>query len=613
MLAEVITKQQQSDLPSRYSEELNKIVKVMMNKDPKDRPTAENLLSHPNICATLSKINLKTRSFLIKEKSNLKKKENELALQEERLRRASRKVERMRQEYEVKLKQLEERKASLSRQTRNIMPEYNTTITRTYKNRDHRDLNRTADNFQDMSAMYSSEDKKIETSIKYVNRYSGNAQVYDNKENMNSSNLMSSNSSLNRQTFTSISGNDSKNLSGSNRFEDSQHDLSRSKTGIQKHYKEHPRKKININLYSDGNSSASQGDKSFKGNVCLNSTEKIGGAFHSLMTGPTNCTVDNRGANALRKHLDTMSKERSIDNGRPQVNSSTSTGLGLPPSGQSVHKSITIEKGFRDKFIKNSQEYPLSALKRNFSSNQIGRIASNEENSRNRLGNRKSIPANFRGEEIEGFHQPDSTAPIMSSRHHNEDFGEDSQAESMYDNRPLHLKKADSDNTRKPPVKDITKMFKLKNFNQNAGMARTMSRGKLMVEPDNRQSQNLQGISTKNQPILNNKTLIDNIFSKNKITRDTITPKNHMMGNLVQDRDTSRRASINNTVDAQMNMMHYNNGSVTNRTHINPLQEESIPDKRYLFRNPSGLSLKKGPDGQGMVLSSQQNLKGMLS
>lgn len=107
-------------------------------------------------------------------------------------------------------------------------------------------MNRTIDQYQDMSAMYSSQDKQIENSVRYQNRLSGVSNIADNIENINTSNsnLTSSNSSQNRQNYALRNSNDSKKLSGSNNFDDSNNELSRSKTRMQKNFKEYTGKKV---------------------------------------------------------------------------------------------------------------------------------------------------------------------------------------------------------------------------------------------------------------------------------------------------------------------------------------------------------------------------------
>lgn len=52
-LAQVITEQEMPDIPSRYSEKLGNIIKVMTHKDPKCRPTAMRLLECPEINSQL--------------------------------------------------------------------------------------------------------------------------------------------------------------------------------------------------------------------------------------------------------------------------------------------------------------------------------------------------------------------------------------------------------------------------------------------------------------------------------------------------------------------------------------------------------------------------------
>jgi hypothetical protein len=316
----------------------------------------------------------------------------------------------------------------------------------------------------------------------------------------------------------------------------------------------------------------------------------------------------------LSEHLANKSIERSLDRERPQVNTSISNGLGLPPSGQNiVQKSITIDKTLRDTYLKHSQEFTINALKRNFSTNQLQQ---NEENSRNRLGNRKSIPATFRDEEFTTFQATDRTVQIMSSRQRREETSNTSRNDVSLNNTQPFLKKAESENVTKPPIQDSTKQFHLKNFN-NAGqtMARTMSRGKLGIDQPGsfrftKPTHNLAP-EYKLKELMERKKRAGN----HPMNRDSITPKNneHMpFANF--SRNCTRRTSINNLKGAPDCYQQQNNGSVTNRTQVNPLQMESmqIPSQKILYKNPSSamLSSKEYPSKMKIKLGSMKTMQG---
>lgn len=138
----------------------------------------------------ISKMNLATRNQLTKERELLDKKAKELYVEEERLKRKTKEVDRLKQKYEALVKQLQDQsKEATQRQTRNTMLEYQTEVNKSHKGKlDYLKLNRTVDQQNDISAMYSSQDKHIDTSIKYYHRFSGLNAQNDDKENINTSN-----------------------------------------------------------------------------------------------------------------------------------------------------------------------------------------------------------------------------------------------------------------------------------------------------------------------------------------------------------------------------------------------------------------------------------------
>ena len=463
-LATVITELEMPDIPSRYSDKLANIIKIMTHKDPKLRPTAIKLLECPEINSQLASINYKKRLILKQQKEQLDKKNRELLEKEQKLRKQYRELEKLKNQCNDKLKQIEEHKYTApQKNSRNETMNYNTEATRTFERKyELNRMNRTIDQYQDMSNMYSSQDKQIENSVRYHNRLSegGNA---DNIENINTSNsnLTSSNSSQNRKNYALRTSNDSKKLSGSNNFDDSNNELSRSKTRMQKHFKEYTSKKVSLNLYSDGNSSGSMDVNISKGNASNQSNEKINNIIQSLGSGPTAAsTLASKVDSALKKHIINKSKDRSFDSNRQ-----TPIGMGLPPSGQNlVQKSVNIEKGSYSDLVKTSQEIKWNTLKRNISSNHLGQMAENEDGSRNRHGNRVSIPTTFRGETIESFKELGSKIQNVDKRQR-DDLSNNSRGEKKMDFQ-LPLRKADSDNSTKPPRKNPGNNFTFNNYMQ---------------------------------------------------------------------------------------------------------------------------------------------------
>lgn len=115
-LADVIKNSTKPDIPDRYTSKLAQIIDLMMNKDPEKRPTSKQLLEHPIIIQCLLELNLKTRNLLGRQKSEQANREREfntklekLKQKEERLRQKSKEVERLKQKYEIKLMQLQEK------------------------------------------------------------------------------------------------------------------------------------------------------------------------------------------------------------------------------------------------------------------------------------------------------------------------------------------------------------------------------------------------------------------------------------------------------------------------------------------------------------------------
>lgn len=197
-----------------------------------------------------------------------------------------------------------------------------------------------------------------------------------------------------------------------------------------------------------------------RGNASNQSNEKINNIIQSLVSGPTAAsTLASKVDTALKKHIINKSKDRSFDNTRSSI------ALGLPPSGQNfVQKSINIERneGSYNNLIKTSQEITWNTLKRNISGNNLGQMAENEEGSRNRLGNRKSIPASHRGEIIESFQAPENTMQIIRQR---DELSNNSREENKMKFQ-IPLRKTESDNSNKPPRKNVGNNLFFNNYMQ---------------------------------------------------------------------------------------------------------------------------------------------------
>jgi hypothetical protein len=325
----------------------------------------------------------------------------------------------------------------------------------------------------------------------------------------------------------------------------------------------------------------------------------------SKTTAPSNQTIKHINT-ALKRHLENKSKERSFDSGR-QMSSGLSN-PGLPPRDQNlVTRSINIEK--RHDITQNSQEFQPKTMSKQFSKNQLAMLAQNEENSRNRLGNRKSIPANFRGEEIEAFQAPQNTMQIVRNQYDRDITPRNSgemRTTSHAQGQPPLLKKAESDKTKfKPPMNGFTTNLQVKNGrNPFGGLARNMSMGKLKNG-----SLNTQIFQNRKGSIKTGKQSVADLMAKLPGSIATTTPKNHDFTAFAEANRTScsRRSSIG----AKFDGMKHNNGSVTNRTQVNPLnyEEEPIQNTKIMLRMNSGanISINSQDFKQRHMVSTAQN------
>ena len=170
------SKAEKPDIPDGYTKNLKKIINLMTERDPNDRPTASWLLNIPAIKLIVDQAEVSRKARENKEKEEmLNKWEEELKSKEKRLKEKYEEFKYERSKYELKIKQIEsinvefERKGSKN-PTRNFMPEYNTQINKSYKGiMDQLKLNHTIDDHIDTSAMYNSKDQHIRGSLKYNN------------------------------------------------------------------------------------------------------------------------------------------------------------------------------------------------------------------------------------------------------------------------------------------------------------------------------------------------------------------------------------------------------------------------------------------------------------
>jgi hypothetical protein len=398
----------------------------------------------------------------LKEKS-LNKREISLNKKEEILRKQEKEIKRRINEYKL----LEEMKSKSNlRTTRNNMVEYNTDINISKKDRfEMQRLNHTTN--QDVSSMYSSQERAKEVQKSIVTYKSYNT---DGKENINESNIMVSSSSSN-QNKTFLSQPNSK--TGSGHFEDS--GIGYTKPSLKKYYNKYPGKQIEFNLYSEGNSS---------GSMEMGNPRAANGKMQSRMTGHTETTLATKNFQAWNRQQDNRNIDKSFEGSKHTVNNSMNKDFRRPPTGQNItQRSIAVDKSINENFVKNSNDFQMNMLKRISSTDNF---AKNDENSRNRLGNRKSIPATYRGdEEFCTFQAPESTLQIMSSRRRNNENNANIQNENLKNSTQPIMTKAESDKPKLSQAQEMIKNLKLKNPVQNSNLSRTMSRGKLCQEQNN--------------------------------------------------------------------------------------------------------------------------------
>lgn len=507
-LIELITKGEIDSIREEYSQDLFNVIKLMTNKNPRKRPTAKLLVTIPQVVQSLYKsIVEKTKELYFKEKT-LSKKELSLFKNEQNLKRQQNEFKRKFENF----KRLEEMKTKNNlRTTRNNMVEYNTDVNIVKKDSlEMQRLNHTTN--QDVSSMYSSQERSKEA----PNKSTYKSYNMDAKENINESNIMVSSTSSN-QNKTFLSQPNSKN--GSGHFEDS--GIGYTKPSLKKYYNKYPGKQIEFNLYSEGNSS---------GSMEMGNPRAANGKMQSRMTGNTETTLATKNFQAWSRQQDNKSIDKSFEGSKQTANNSMNKGFRRPPTGQNItQRSIAIDKSINENFVKKSNDFQMNMLKRISSTDNF---AKNEENSRNRLGNRKSIPATYRGdEEFCTFQAPESTFQIMSSRRRNNENGANIQNEIMKNSTQPILTKAESDKPHIPQAQEIIKNLKLKNPIQNSNLSRTMSRGKLVQDQTNIKLQQ-QKFSNKGKQFQS----INDLLLKMGSAKETVTPKNINLTQLAQGR-----------------------------------------------------------------------------
>ncbi|CAI2383666.1 unnamed protein product [Moneuplotes crassus] len=396
-LAEVISKGEKSPIPERYSEDLHKLIDLMMRKDPKIRPSASKLLTHPKISECLTRINLKKRMDLKVEREEFLKRQKELFKKEQLLRKKERELERLNKKYLKRVKELNEHEKQLERKHSALENmTLNSDISKNFTQNEGQRLNKTVDQTQEMSALKASHDRQIDTSVK-LERMSYDFKENDqNKENINISNrnLLSSTSSFPGNNCRNVSSNESKVFTSPHNYDDSQRDAQNSSKRSGKMRCELFSKNVSINLCNEENSNDSRSSyKTKEGTTYFhsNSRDKTG----SLTTGDTSIMVRSNAKNALESHM--AAKERYCDT------STFSATRGLPPSGQKQVTRTSLDILKQGELNDDNTPEGATNLSRNFSTNFL-RIANIAEGNRNRASNQKTIAASFRTNSVENLH-----------------------------------------------------------------------------------------------------------------------------------------------------------------------------------------------------------------
>ena len=563
-LAQNISNVDCNPLPEQYSEELRiKVVEKLLNKDPKQRPSAIKLRSYSPIREKL--LSIKKKEFLTFRKSKLaelEQKEKELKAREEKIKKREQQLDRLinevreqKKNYEAKLDRVATLSQSFGDDNEKLkFIKYNT-VSKDNELKYSREnaLSKTIDQGYDNRS-------SLGAGFKNLCHNSFERLRIDNQENVNTenTNLWSSGSSIN-QNKTYILHQDSKNLSGSRRFEDSQNELdsSRKKNFIGQKYQS---KEVKINLWEDNNSSGSSN---------LSKYAQFGhprnNGQNNAITRPSTGDNNDSGWTALSKHIESKIVERSLEFKKNTV--TTSINSRLPPSGLNIFQ----RNNFMEKEAQPTQNYNYeqAKIKRNYSTNNIQNL-NGEENSRNRLTNRKSIPNQYKGSDLTTYVKVGNTIQISTTRNHY-----DTENKAFSADSDLVLNKTISGKIEENKNKDSFKFCSKPDKN-----ATTLMRNNSQRNFTNRDNSNQR--STLQNLLLNKKKKINQGITSNLQIKGVTskTPRNNLaVQNISQNRFSSRKSTIGKLDCNFINKIpikRQNSGSITNRESNNTIQNQKV-------------------------------------
>lgn len=331
-------------------------------------------------------------------------------------------------------------------------------------------------------------------------------------------------------------------------------------------------------------------------------------------TAPSTCMnsrfTGGASGTALSKRNEQNCIERSIEFKKSNSNSGNA-GLGLPPSGlNAVQKSSNFEKVDSSKNF-NTQQF--SFLKRNFSTNNIDRV-NNDENSRNRLGNRKSIPSAHIGENLPEYEKVDHTVQVYSSRRHTLDDESQNEEGNRTERRSSVVLTQRGDPQEK--VENHTNpAFKRFIQENRSTLCKVKSSSNLNDASVPNISQMMRKISKGTKQLIYKNQVA--------ISQDSITPKNRItaLNNTISKIQNTRRSnqfqtnqrSFGSNFIAQLG----NGGSVTNREGSDIrnqkviLKEKPLTQKSGLNLNFSKQTLFRNPSLNNTINSSRENSQNM--
>lgn len=572
-LAQNIAKNQHNSIPEVYSDELKEMINNLLAKKSKNRPTAAQLWNYPKIRELNFDSKRKEHQKYIKlREASLDKREELIRKREEELKSKEQELEKLKDEtlklkeyYQAKIKKAELLSQSFQNENDKFRQiRYNTHHEHKSKYSHDNALSKTIDQGYDhRSSLGNDTNLKglVHTSFERINS--------ENQENINTdnTNLCSSGSSLTAKQNVNYTFN-SHNLSNSNHFEDSQNDLSKSRklSNVNSKYQS---KGVRINLFEDPNSSGSSELTKTRPMIPAPSTW-----VSSRVTG------SNGSDTALSKHIDSKAVERSLEF-KTFSNDKVVTNSRLPPTGLNLgQKNALIDK---DKSFTVNQNIEKLKLKRNYSTNQFEKL-SNDENSRNRLVNRKSIPSTYRGDDLPTYVKTDNTMQITSARNHSSNKNDD-----LSSNSDLILNKAnsvpqDQENvdhhmtfkkfTANPDVSVLNKISSMSNLNRESSLKQGSILSKVLREAKQSNKQSFMNRSE------------NTIFN-------IVTPRNHdsneikpMHMNRFGTRNSITLKNPSQSIKTE-SFFRQNSGSITNR------DRPSIQNQKVMTRNPSGFILQK--------------------